>query len=383
MGKLKIGIFTQRYNFPNNTFILRQIEGVRNDFDPIVLTSNKPVIQGAPPEYGIFNKEKDVRGILYRVFKKAGGRFAILSRAQEDFFENIIRKNDIRLMHAHYGPSGLEIVPLAKRMKIPLLVSFHGYDVSVMLKNKKYVRQLAEIFDYGQFIAVSEYMAGKLIKAGAERSKISVIYYGVPVENTFVLRKAVRDKIKNNVEIKFLQVSGFAEKKGHSYTLRAFAEFLKYYQNCKLILGGHGSFFDSVKKLTEELKIKNNVVFLGAVKPENVYEVMKDADVFLHHSVTARSGDEEGIPNVIMEAMSSGLPVISTYHSGIPELIEDGVNGYLVEEKNIPMYVEKMKEATESGGDLCMNARAKIVDAFNLEKQNKKIVELYKKILPA
>ena len=383
MGKLKIGIFTQRYHFPINTFILRQIQGVRNDFDPIVLTSNKPVIQGAAPDYGIFDKEKNLAGVLYRVFKKASGRFAVLSGAQEDFFENIIRKNDIRFIHAHYGPSGMEIVPLAKKMKIPLLVSFHGYDVSVMLKNKKYTRQLAEIFDYGHFIAVSNYMARKLIKAGAEQSKISVIYYGVPVENTFVRRKPVRDKIKDKEEIKFLQISGFAEKKGHVYTLKAFAEFLKSYQNCKLILGGHGSYFDTIKKLTEELNIKNNVFFLGAVKPDDVYDVMKDADIFLHHSVTAESGDEEGIPNVIMEAMATGLPVISTYHSGIPELIEDGVSGYLVEEKNISMYAEKIKEATDSGEDLSRNARAKIVDAFNLEKQNRKIVELYKKILSA
>lgn len=381
MEKPKVGIFTQRFSYPVNTFIHRQINGVRSDYETILLTSTKCIINGPSPEYQIFEKEKTSYGRLYRVYKKYTGSFSILSQKQIDFFKNILLENNIKLIHAHYGPSGIEIVPLAKEIKLPLIVSFHGYDASFLLEDEKYHRQLQEVFDYGNLIAVSKYMANKLISAGANPGKLSVIYYGVPVEDKFVIRKPVNEKIKNDEEITLLQISGFEEKKGHFYTLNAFRELLKHYQNCKLMLGGKGSLLNDIKNLCKELNLQDKVFFLGAIEPEEVFEVMKKADMFLHHSVTAKSGDKEGIPNVIMEAMATGLPVVSTYHSGIPELIEDGIDGYLVEEKNVPQYVEKIKQALESGESLSSNARAKILDKFNLEKQNRKIIELYDQIL--
>ncbi len=381
MQKPKIGIYTQRYHYPVNTFILRQISGVQNSFEPIVLSSTKSVIEGPSPSYKIFEKEKNTFGRLYRVYKKITGNYVALSGSQMKFFERIITQNDIEFIHAHYGPSGIEIFPLAKKMKMPLLVSFHGYDASFLLRNQKYTKQLQELFEYARIIAVSNYMANKLIEAGAKSDNIFLLYYGVPVENKFVARKSLSEKLRNKEEIKFLQISGFEEKKGHIYTVQAFKEFLKYYSNCKLVFGGGGSLMPTIEKLCSDLELKEKILFLGAIKPDRVYDVMADSDIFLHHSVTAQSGDQEGIPNVIMEAMATGLPVISTFHSGIPELIDDGINGYLVEEKNIAQYTDKMKEALNSTKGFGMMARNKVVDKFNLQKQTDKLLEIYKKMI--
>ncbi len=260
-------------------------------------------------------------------------------------------------------------------------MSFHGYDASFLLRNQKYTKQLQEVFEYARIIAVSKYMAKKLVKAGAKSDNIFILYYGVPVENKFVARKSLSEKFRNKEEIKFLQISGFEEKKGHVYTIQAFKEFLKYYSNCKLVFGGSGSLMPAIEKLCSELELKKKVSFLGAIKPGNVYDVMTGSDIFLHHSITAQSGDQEGIPNVIMEAMATGLPVISTFHSGIPELIDDGINGYLVEEKNVAQYADKMREAVNSTGSVGMKARNKVIEKFNLQKQTDKLLEIYKKMI--
>jgi len=381
MEKPRVGIYTQRFNFPMNTFIHRQIKGVQSNYVPIILTSNKSIVIGTTPDYKIFAKEKTISGRLYRALKKVTGSYSILSYSQINFFKKIINENNIKFIHAHYGPSGLEIFPLAFKMKMPLLVSFHGYDASFLLRNEKYKRQIQNVFGYAHLIAVSNYMAQKLTNAGANPDKLSVIYYGVTVENKFVTRKPVAEKFKNNEQINFLQISSFEEKKGHIYTIRAFKHFLQYYSNCRLIFGGNGSLRQSAEKLTKELNLNEKVVFLGSVNPEEVFNIMVDADIFLHHSITAESGDEEGIPNVIMEAMATGLPVISTFHAGIPELIDDGINGYLVEEKNIKQYINRMISALNTNRKICQNAGNKIVDKFNLEKQNKKLMELYERML--
>ncbi len=115
---------------------------------------------------------------------------------------------------------------------------------------------------------------------------------------------------------------------------------------------------------------------------KRVKELMKQADIFVHHSITASNGDQEGIPNVIMEAMATGLPIISTYHAGIPELITDEFNGYLVEEKDSEEYAKKIRKLlTEDISFIPLNARKTIEEKFNLKKQQIKLNSIYEELL--
>ena len=108
---------------------------------------------------------------------------------------------------------------------------------------------------------------------------------------------------------------------------------------------GAGPEEETLRELAASLGIADHLRFVGFVNSEEAKALLAEAHLFLHHSVTgSKDGDMEGIPNAVMEAMAMGLPVLSTWHSGIPELVEDGVNGYLVEEHNIEQYAQRLTD---------------------------------------
>jgi len=288
----------------------------------------------------------------------------------------------VKLLHAHFGPSGLEIVNLAKMSRIPLLVTFHGYDASILLTMKKYINNIKKVFDYAYLVAVSENMKRDLVKFGADEERISVVRCGIPVNRfNYVERVSLSDKFSNNELITFLQVSNFVEVKGHEYTIRAFNEFLREYSNARLILAGDGVIKASIKKLCTKLGIISKVDFPGVVDENTVIKLMKHADVFVQHSVTLKNGIKEGLPTVIMEAMSTGLPVISTSHSAIPELIDNGLNGFLVEEKDVSSYTEAMFNLKNVTNEIGFNAHKKVAEDFNLYIETQKLFGIYDRLI--
>lgn len=380
----EICVYTQRYLNLSMTFVYWQLKAVSAAFNPWVLTSNPTNNLDVYPIENIVVSEKSVLGRLYRFYKKKTGHYAVLSSGQKKRFRDVLKEKDIKLIHAHFGPSGIEILPLAKELKIPLLVTFHGYDASSLLRNKNYLNDLKPLLSYANIITVSSYMAKKLVGLGADPSKIRVIYCGTSMETfPFVEREPVAKKFSENKMITFLQVSNFNEKKGHKYTLEAFSRVARKYRNVKLVLAGGGGFKDEMEKLSGDLGIGDRVEFPGSVNPHQVFSLMKEADIFVHHSVTSASGDQEGIPTVIMEAMSTGLPVISTYHAGIPELIDNGINGYLVNEKDIDTYALTMEQALCSERSINKNAADKIRRDFDLELQGNKLIQIYREVIHA
>ncbi len=205
---------------------------------------------------------------------------------------------------------------------------------------------------------------------------------GIPVDSfNYVKRGSLKSKFSNKELITFLQVSNFVEKKGHLYTIQAFQRFLMYYPNAKLLLAGDGFLRQSMQNLCQTLGINENVQFVGLVDENGVRELFREADVFLHHSVTSSAGDMEGIPTVIMEAMATGLPVISTYHSGIPELITNNVNGLLVKERDVESYFDTLLKLENCPKDIGEKAREKVVQDFNLEIETQKLFDLYNYLL--
>jgi glycosyltransferase involved in cell wall biosynthesis len=287
-----------------------------------------------------------------------------------------------RIVHAHFGHFGLDMLPVARALGIPLLVTFHGFDASKLLRDPRYAKDLTRLFEYAHALTVSRDMAARLTPFGLRSDRSAVHYIGAPVEDfAFVERTPIAEKIKRGEPLTFLQVSNFVEKKGHRYTVEAFARHMRDRPMDRLVLAGDGPLRRSVEAACESLGIRAGVDFPGRVVKNRVAELMREADAFVHHSVTAADGDMEGLPTVLMEAMATGLVVVSTRHSGIPELVEDGVDGFLAGERDVDEYAAKLRALASADAAMGRRARQKIEEKFNMSKQNALLREIYKRLI--
>ncbi len=379
-----VAVYSHTFLTISMTFVYRQLTGVSEWFQPIVLTNRvengtvfpfSPVYE-SPDKWGLRQR---LAGRLHRTFRR---RSYFTTRKQFNHWLEACKSNHVSLIHAHFGYGGLRMLPLAERLGIPLLVTFHGDDASAFLSNRLYVRNVRHLLSKAYILCVSQSMRLRLSTLEPAPHMLPAHYIGIPVaEFPFVDRRPVYEKKQAGERIQFLQIANLLEKKGHQYALRAFRDFLIHYGNAHLALAGEGELRKPLEELTSELGITDNVTFVGKVSGTDVDRLMRDADIFLHHSVTGANGSQEGIPTVIMEAMSTGLTVISTFHSGIPELVEDGIDGFLVPECDVPSFKAKMIEATETRKEMGVRANSKIQKHFNLSLQNERLATIYAKIV--
>lgn len=381
--KTKIALYTDTYLTVSMTFIYRQLKGLRK-FEPIVLTEhieNRNVF----PFREIYSINRD-KTLLYRLCSKfwrtIKRTFVYTSKKEMNYYIELIRKNKIALVHSHFGPCGIKMLPARQKCNVLLVTTFHGYDASMALHNGAYLKDLETLFKYGDFfIAVSNHMKKKLVTLGCPETKIMTIYYGVPLRQFEYKTRKAKDK---NEKLTFLQVSNFVEKKGHEFTVRAFYEVKKSYPNVELLFVGDGPLRAEIENLVNNLGLNHNITFLGKKYRNEIPSFMYNSDIFIHPSITGRDGDQEGIPNVIMEAMATGMPVISTYHSGIPELAINNETGFLTREKDIATLSVKMIELCKNEQlrwQFGIEGRKQIEKKFDIDIQNKKLEQIYTSLL--
>ncbi|MGB1251866.1 MAG: glycosyltransferase [Candidatus Promineifilaceae bacterium] len=376
---LNIGVYTPIYLAATMTFIHRQLVGVRDPLRPIALTSNPLVNRDLFPLDSIIEckrtwAEKAVTRINYSLF----ANYKILPSRQRKFWANTIQQHDIRLLHVHFGHMGIKLLPLAKQFNLPLLVTFHGTDASTLLQRRQYRTDLKKLFAYATVIAVSDKIKSILIANGANPERVVRHYIGVPLDHfPFVTRSAPQQKMASGEQLTFLQVSRFVEKKGHEFTIQAFGKFTATYPNAVLHLIGDGPRQSEMVRLVEALGLTEKVRFFGRIDATDIPTHLAQADVLLQHSVTAANGDQEGLPITILEAMASGMPVISTHHAGIPEAIIDGQTGFLVNERDVAAYVDKLHALATVDQTMGEQAAARVRQLFDINTQNQALNDLY------
>ena len=380
-----LALYTPHYLMVSMTFVHRQLLGAAAAFRPIVLAGSVDHLDLFPFD-PIFCCEQGFIGAkLAALARRIVRENRLLTPAQLLYFARVLRRERASLIHAHFGPGGIEVLPLARALGIPLLVTFHGYDASSLLRDESYCRSLRRLFRHAHVITVSELMRRRLLEHGARPERTQVHYIGVPVEDfAFVERRPPTEKLAAGEAVRFLQVSNFKEKKGHRYTLEAFRAVAARHPGCRLTLAGDGPLRAEMEQLAEKLGIRDRVSFPGAVSKETVIPLMRESDLFLHHSVTGADGDEEGIPTVVMEAMATGLVVVSTRHAGIPEIVEDGRTGLLVAERDVPAYVAAIEGVlTRSDPEMGRRASTFVREKLNLRRQNELLVEIYRSVVLA
>src|SRR5205085_2613141 len=176
---------------------------------------------------------------------------------------------------------------------------------------------------------------------------------GIPLEE-FPFRDRAAPQ---NGEWRFVQAGRLIEKKGLPVTLRAFSTFLKQHPNATLAIAGEGPLLPELQNLARELNIEERVSFSGFVAQDELREIYHCSHIFLHPSQTGRDGNQEGVPNSMLEAMATGLPVFATEHGGIPEAIENGASGVLVPERNHEELACALLTAVQDPTSLSKNAR--------------------------
>lgn len=240
--------------------------------------------------------------------------------------EKYFRKNNIDLVLANYGPMGVSVMDACRAAGILLVVHFHGFDAHHNATLLKFRKLYPRLFEFSAaLIVVSGDMKSSLLALGADEKKVWFNPYAVDAGLFRQSNPAEADPV-------FIFVGRFAPKKNPLLLVRSFQKLVQEVPEARLILIGEGSLLEAARALAEELNIADSIEFAGRKSPSEVAAALGRARAFVQHSLTAPDGDKEGTPNTILEASSSGLPVISTVHAGIKEAVVHGETGFLVEE---------------------------------------------------
>lgn len=243
-------------------------------------------------------------------------------------FRKYLRDNDIHAVMAEYGPSGYMVMEDCKELNIPLIVHFHGRDAYHYATIKKYGNHYKRMFSIAKkVIAVSNEMKKQLVSLGCPSDIINVTPCGP--NNKFDLSVEIE---KNDFH--FLTTGRFVDKKAPHLTIKAFAQAFNKYPEIKMTMIANGPLLESCIKLADDLKCGEAIDFPGPVTQDEIVKLMKMSYGFLQHSVRAEDGDSEGTPVSILEAMLAGLPVVSTRHAGIKDIIVENESGLLVDEQD-------------------------------------------------
>ncbi len=266
---------------------------------------------------------------------------------------------------AEYGITGSYLTAGCRKAGVPLFVHFHGFDASMREVLEEQRTGYQAMFDYADgIVAVSSTMKTRLISLGAKPERVHLNVYGVdPSRFSGGAPEAARAK--------FVAVGRFVEKKAPQLTLLAFKEVLTVVPDAVLTFVGEGPLLGPCRRLATALGLDGAVEFVGSQPGERVGQLMREARAFVQHSLEAESGDSEGTPVAVIEAQMTGLPVVSTRHAGIPDVVVDGETGFLVDEGDAgAMGVRMVRLALDPllAGKMGRAGRARAATHFTLDR---------------
>lgn len=235
------------------------------------------------------------------------------------------------LVHVYYGHKAVKYRRMLESAGIPWLVSFHGVDVVKFMDDPEYVAGLKRVFAEARLVlGRSESLLDRLRELGCPEEKLRINRTPVPMETiTFRQRSAPEDG-----DWRLFQACRLIPKKGLLTTLKALPAVVEKWPRLKFVIAGTGPDEKRLREAIAAAGLETNVELLGWIDQDQLREELARAHVFLHPSELTDTEDQEGVPNSMVEAMAAGLPVIGTMHGGIPEAVTDGIDGYLVPEKD-------------------------------------------------
>lgn len=406
---MKIAFLVNVFPSVPETFILNQVVGLLDLGHEIHVFANKSggtlKIHDNYEKYDLSQKTHYYRipkNKIFRIFKAlflvikyAPGNWGAVFRSLDIFrygkqawslsllFMSValLKRGSFDIIHCQFGTLGPFAVSLQqiRASNGKIVTSIRGYDATVFLKEHPGVYR--ELFKEGDlFLPVCEFLKERLIQEGCEEKRIVVHHSGIDCSK---FEYCERPRVLGD-PIKVLTIARLIEKKGVAYAIDAVSRLLIKGEKIQYTVVGDGMLRENLQQLIERMGMKQQVKLLGWKTHEEVKVILEESHVLVAPSLTTADGDQEGIPNAIKEAMASGLPVISTFHSGIPELVTDRVSGLLVPEKDAASLADALAYLI-SHPEICTEmgraARTKVEQKFDTNSLNKKLEELYLKIM--
>jgi colanic acid/amylovoran biosynthesis glycosyltransferase len=300
-----------------------------------------------------------------------------ISRRELNALIRVLENEGARLLHIYFGHIAVHLLPLIRAWGKPSVVSFHGADVMVDLEKPAYREATKQMLEAVRLVLVrSESLGRALVEIGCAPEKIRVQRTGIPIEEI-----PFRERVwPGDGAWKFVQACRLIEKKGLRTSLLAFAKFTAAHPQSTFTIAGEGPLRAELEDQARALGIGDKVSFAGFVSQNELRELFYRSHIFLHPSERGADGNQEGVPNSMLEAMASGLPVFATEHGGIPEAIKNGQSGILVSEGNGDALARALLNAAENPRALTTIARngaSAVREKFEQSAQTRKLEDYY------
>ena len=305
------------------------------------------------------------------------------------FFYKVLKKHRVSILHSHFGNRGYFDLALKQKLTIPQVTTFYGHDVSLLPQEERWKRNFKDLFKEGDLmLAEGHYMKKALIELGCPDDKVKVQHLGInPATIPFIPRK-----LGTSEKVKILIAGTFREKKGITYALEACAKVASRYGNIEITLIGDAGRsqreIDYKKEITTIISTRNlaeKINYLGFLPYPAFIEEAKNNHIFLSPSIHPSDGETEGgAPVALIEMSAYGMPIVSTFHCDIPEVVLDGKSGFLVPEKDSDALAERLEhliEHPELWEPMGRAGRKYIEEEFNIVKQAAQLEVVYDSLL--
>jgi colanic acid/amylovoran biosynthesis glycosyltransferase len=292
-----------------------------------------------------------------------------------------MHKEAVSVIHAHFSHVGYQYLPLSISLRIPLITTFYGFDISVHDVLRRKQSEYKQLFEEGAYFLVEgPHMRDKLISLGCPKEKISIQRIAIDLDQ-YQYRARSWDKKR---PIHMLFVGRFTEKKGLEYALRALAQLRRDYPLQFRIIGA-GPSETNLHSLADHLGFENEIIWLRMRPYKKVIEELQSCDILIQPSVAARNGDSEGgAPTIILEAQACGVPVISTNHADIPYVTCPNESALLSPERDINSLANNIRHLFDNP-DLCSQmgrkGREHVEEFHDVENEVLALEDLYKKLI--
>ncbi|MFX0548017.1 glycosyltransferase [Hathewaya histolytica] len=291
------------------------------------------------------------------------------------YISQLIREKGIEHIHCHWASTSSTMGYIASLLSgVPFSITAHRWDIAennmlrVKAKHCKFIR----VIDDPGYEEMIEFIGDE------HKYKCTKIHVGVDIKSNNVENVITKEKSNSFI---MAMAANFVEKKGHIYLIEALKDLKKKAYDFKLYLYGSGELEDELKSLVKKYDLEKEVIFAGKIAHDALLEKYynREIDCFVLPSIVTESGEKEGIPVSLMEAMAAKIPVVSTYTGGIYELI-DGKTGLIVEEKNSKVLeeaIESLINDIDLRKNLAEEGAKKVSEEFHISTVAKMLEELF------